>query len=127
MGQPARKKRQNNNRTDDTIPTYRSSKIYRDLGHLHVCPVEVACSFFGYFVAFEADEAHAALGQDMSIRDLKAACKMTAKLVIGAGWRKATDKHPSCLHFGVVWLKSLEASSLVESFQENFFLRLVCN
>lgn len=96
--------------------TYRSSKIYRDPGHFHICPVEVIHSLLGCFIAFEADEAHPPLGQDMGICDLKAVRKMIAKLVIGAGWWKTTDKHPGILHLGVLWLESFEASADVESF-----------
>lgn len=87
--------------------TYRSSKIYRDPGHLHICPVEVVDSFLCHFIAFEANEAHAPFWQDMGICDSEAACKMVAKLVIGASRRKPTDKHPSVLHCECLQLESL--------------------
>lgn len=62
-------------------------------------------SLLGYFIAFEADEAHPPLGQDMGICDLKETCKVVAQLVIGAGRWKTTDEHPSILHLGILWLK----------------------
>jgi hypothetical protein len=80
----------------------------------------------GYFIAFEADEAHPPLRQDMGICDLEAACEMIAKLVIGAGRWKTTNKHPGILHLGVVRLECLTASADVESRQEIFFFCLVC-
>jgi hypothetical protein len=101
--------------------TYRSSKIYRDPGHLHVCPVEVVDGFLGHFIASEANETHAPFWQDMGIRDSEAACKMIAKLVIGASRRKPTDKHPSVLHYECLQAGKPWANAVVKKFTRNFF------
>ena len=101
--------------------TYRTGNVYRDPGHLHICPVEMINSLLSCFMAFEADKAHAALWQDMGICDLKAACKMLAKLIIGTSGRKPTDKHPSVFHFEVLWLQSLRAKFEVKPMRQIFF------
>lgn len=101
--------------------TYRSSKIYRDPGHLHICPVEVVDSFLGRFIAFEANETHAPFGQDMSICNSEAACKMIAKLIIRASRWKPTDKHPSILHYECLQLKSLGRVQMQKLSKKFFF------
>ena len=42
--------------------TYRSSKIYRDPGHLHICSVEVFDSFLSGLIALEANKTHPPFG-----------------------------------------------------------------
>lgn len=67
-----------------TNSTYRPSDVYQDLGHLQECLIEVLDGFLSLIMALEADKSHPAFGQDMGIGDLETACKMIAKLVIGA-------------------------------------------
>jgi hypothetical protein len=81
--------------------TYRSGDVYRDLGHLQECLIEVLDSFLSRIMALETDKSHPPLGQDMSVGDLETDCKMIAELIIGACRWKTTDEHASVLHFGV--------------------------